>query len=483
MALLQNLTSTMLKQDLSEIGVYIGGLPARKALAVMGDMCLVDSDGNEIDMTDLEVDLASVGAGSTYIGKDAAATGGDFTVTYTAATQLTLSDYPAPYTGFTATDIEFIRQINAAGVVVATYTRDDTAMAIAANVLTVTGAVFTNTDTFVVVTNIPRIVSSAPAAGGGKSIFSNAQGDFTATPTNGATTITITGLPFTLEAIHVLPGFIIKKTVTTNVKTVLNPTSVSVAAGVITLGGIENFVTGDEVTLVLIGPDKAYDQALNTDLNTTQNPDYGHYTDVEHIIDEEDLGLSDTDDGDGDATHIEVDDSGWSNEVIAVGYNAYSIDDSTYGVVASCDTDTIVTAGGTIVSWAGDVFCAPEVKRYEMSMDSYKHFILQYKLAANDGNNSCYLKVFATINENADTTDDTDWVDISEEVLTGCNGYNAATYQIEADGIGDAAASTQEDVAVIDMPSMYLKYMIKIVAECEDATPDNDFDVYIRKYY
>jgi len=49
---------------------------------------------------------------------------------------------------------------------------------------------------------------SAGAGGGGNNTWSNAQGDFNATPTVGANTITITGLPFTLEDIHVVAGSI-----------------------------------------------------------------------------------------------------------------------------------------------------------------------------------------------------------------------------------------------------------------------------------
>jgi hypothetical protein len=76
-------------------------------------------------------------------------------VTYTAATQLTFSDYPTGITGFTTTDIETVRQISSTGEVVAEYHRDDATMSVAGDVLTVTGAVFTGTDTFIVATNVP----------------------------------------------------------------------------------------------------------------------------------------------------------------------------------------------------------------------------------------------------------------------------------------------------------------------------------------
>ena len=230
MPLVEEKTSTSLNSDLREVGVYTDATQKRKAVAVIGDVCLVDSSGNEIDMTDLEVDIQSISSGNVYVGKPSTATGADFTTAYGGtATTITLSNFPAPYTGFVDEDIEVVRQINNTGTVVATYTRDDVAMSIAGGVtLTVTGATFAATDTFIVGTNIPRISSALPSVGGGKGIYSNAQGDFVATITNGTTNITITGLPFTLEATHVLPGFIIKDAVTTHLKTVLSPTSVSV---------------------------------------------------------------------------------------------------------------------------------------------------------------------------------------------------------------------------------------------------------------
>src|SRR4030042_785922 len=85
-----------------------------------------------------EVNMSMAGGvdSSCYIGKSDSATGEDFDVAYTAATQLTLSNFPAGVTAFTTTDIEAIRQINAAGSVVATYHRDDVAM-------TMSGAVYT----------------------------------------------------------------------------------------------------------------------------------------------------------------------------------------------------------------------------------------------------------------------------------------------------------------------------------------------------
>ena len=93
---------------------------------------------------------------SVLIGKSLAATEEDFVVTFTTAQTLTFSSYPTGITAITATDIEVVRQIDATGDVVETFFRQDTPMTMAGAVLTIAAATFTNTDTFVVYTNIPR---------------------------------------------------------------------------------------------------------------------------------------------------------------------------------------------------------------------------------------------------------------------------------------------------------------------------------------
>jgi hypothetical protein len=105
--------------------------------------------------TDINVESTGpISDPSFYIGKSSTMIGGDFDVAYTAATQLTFSNYPAAITAFTADDIELVRHFNAAGDVVATYHRDDARMTLVADVLTVTGATFGATDTFLVATNV-----------------------------------------------------------------------------------------------------------------------------------------------------------------------------------------------------------------------------------------------------------------------------------------------------------------------------------------
>jgi hypothetical protein len=103
---------------------------------------------------DVNVDSTSIDT-SGYIGK-ASGTNADFITAYTAATQLTLSSLPSDITAFVADDIVSIVQIATDGSVTATYTRDDAAITMSGNVITVAGASFAATDTFVVYTNVAK---------------------------------------------------------------------------------------------------------------------------------------------------------------------------------------------------------------------------------------------------------------------------------------------------------------------------------------
>ena len=69
--------------------------------------------------------------------------------------------------------------------------------------------------------------------------------------------------------------------------------------------------------------------------------------------------------------------------------------------------------------------------------------------------------------------DYTYWKDISSDV------FGAA--QLEADGITAAARTVTQGIYFIDTPTTVLKYMIKIVAECDNGTQDNEFDIRIKK--
>jgi hypothetical protein len=121
-------------------------------------------------------------------------------------------------------------------------------------------------------------------AGGGNNTWSNTQGDLTATVTVGTKNITIAGLNWTVEDINVISG-IIKKIDSSGDVSDLRLSNVTVAGGVITLGDIDDFVAGDTVSVTLVGPDKGYDESLDSQIVSVLNPDSAKWTSVEHLVD------------------------------------------------------------------------------------------------------------------------------------------------------------------------------------------------------
>lgn len=119
-------------------------------------------------------------------------------------------------------------------------------------------------------------------AGGGSIVYTNLAGDFVATPNNGTKTITITQLPFVLTAAHVAAGSI-KKINVSGLVTPVPVTSITVTGGVITLADADNFASTDTLIVTLIGPDKAYDNSLDSGIQSVLNPEYAHYTSPEVV--------------------------------------------------------------------------------------------------------------------------------------------------------------------------------------------------------
>lgn len=441
----------------------------------------------------INVDSSSASYGGTYIGKDSSATNGDFDVAYTSAETVTFSNYPSGISGFHADDIELVRQIDTNGAVVESYTRDDATMSIAGDVLTVSGASFAATDTFVVLTNLQSTASgssSGSSVGGGSSTYSNAQGDFTATITDATKNITIAGLPFTLEDIHVVGGSI-KKITSAGVVSTVPLTTVTVSAGVITVSDADNFATGDSVLVYLVGPDKAYDEDVDANLVFQTNPNYEHYTSVEHLINESNLGIDGTHDG-GDAS-TDFTDTGetYTAETVAEGYTIYNVTDGSDAIIdadslsglagdggagnpTADDIEHAALANGTDDDWDdADVASIPECKRFVIPSEGYNFMSVDVLLDSQDANNSCYCKIYATNDDTADDTDDTYWKDISQDVF--------GSVQLSADGIGGAARAVTQGIYFIDTATTVLKYMIKIIAECDNGTQNNEFDIRIKK--
>lgn len=200
---------------------------------------------------------------------------------------------------------------------------------------------------------ITSLGGGSGGAGGGSIVYVNAAGDFTATPTDAAQTITITGLPFTLEAKHVMGGSIKKNT--SGAVTDVDITSVSVSAGVITLANMEGtFATGDELYVTLIGPDKWYDRAQDSAKQLVQNPEWAHYIDPEHIIDDSNATI----------------DQHYSPEIFMSGYRNMAIQltgtSSTAGVTFKI-YGTLNTAAAT----PADGDAAPSSDWIDMSTDIF----------------------------------------------------------------------------------------------------------------
>ena len=424
------------------------------------------------EVVDLSSDIAP-----SYIGKNSG-TNADFTVAYTAATQITLSDFTPDITQIYESDIEVIRQCTAGGVLVAKWTHaNSTINDNGSSVITVTEAAFGATDLFVVFTNIPK-----PSGGGGgiEADFKIGSWDGTVTYAS-TTTLTLAGAYPTINYDSQI--IYIKYTDATLDEAEIfrngqGGVLIEHSAGTLTLVNAGTpFAATNVYEVGISATPLSLDIASDTTKTTEQAPDYGHYTDAESLVSEADLGIAETGDGDGDTNTLEDDTGAFDAENVAVGYTAWQTTDTESATVNSItDADTIET--GTLTgaaTWAAKAYLLPECKRFIIYADSYNHISVQVQMTANDANNACYCKIYASNVDAADDTDDTDWVDVSEELF--------GIAQLEADGITAGAAASHHSIHVVDVPTVILKYCIKIVGECKDATPDNNFDIYIKKGY
>ena len=311
---------------------------------------------------------------------------------------------------------------------------------------------------------------ASSSVGGGASTYSTAQGDFTATITDATKNITVTGLPFTLEAEHVVAGSI-KKITSTGVVTIVDTDTVSVAGTVITLAEADDFATGDTVVVSLTGPDKAYDEVVDSNIVTVLNPGYAHYTSVETLISESNLGITGTADGASDANTIEDTSETFTNAIVAIGYLAYSEEEDLTATINSVSA-TLIETGAGITDWIGDTYWAAECKRFVIPAEGYNYLTIHTRLTTTAIGNSAFCKIYGTLDANAVDTDDTLWVDLSTEIFGAeltCAG----------------ASGTQEGIYFVNATTPILKYMIKIVGELNDngagAIGAQTFTVYIKK--
>jgi len=132
-------------------------------------------------------------------------------------------------------------------------------------------------------------VPTVPATGaisGGDRTYSTASGDFTASTTNGTKIITLSGLPFPLTLDNLILSDIKKIDSTGLVTSVLTTSIVLTGPNSFRLDDEEaNFATGDQVTVAMVGPDKAYDKNQDVIKQERQNPEWDHYTSIEHLVD------------------------------------------------------------------------------------------------------------------------------------------------------------------------------------------------------
>lgn len=113
--------------------------------------------------------------------------------------------------------------------------------------------------------------------------------------------------------------------------------------------------------------------------------------------------------------------------------------------------------------------------------EGFKYLIIHFRLASDDADSVAHMKLYATLDEDADDTDDTYWVDKTAAYLSGVTGYAAGPPATVT-----ATNGSVEDNIVLG-PYPYKKWMIKIVGEViggdAGAAAAQDFDIYIKKIY
>ena len=135
---------------------------------------------------DINVDTISVDTNG-YIGKPLGGTG-DFVTSYITGNTIRCAGLPTGLSAIRSGDIITIVQINSAGAVVNTYSRDDVTIVCTGTdptLVTVTSAIFSSGDSFIIYTNIPRPTIGAdiddrvftPASGRGQVVMGAATTD------------------------------------------------------------------------------------------------------------------------------------------------------------------------------------------------------------------------------------------------------------------------------------------------------------------
>ena len=118
----------------------------------------------------------------------------------------------------------------------------------------------------------------------GSSVYSNLQGNFVANATPSTKVISITGSSFVLTSQSLAAGNV-KRISSLGAVDNIPLSNIIVNAGAATLSDMAaNFNTDDMIIVNIVGPDKAYDTALDINKVIEQAPLWGRYADVETVI-------------------------------------------------------------------------------------------------------------------------------------------------------------------------------------------------------
>jgi len=137
--------------------------------------------------------------------------------------------------------------------------------------------------------NIIGTSGVATTGGGGAltgvSTYSNVSGNFEVEAIDYTNTIWIMNAPFTVGAENLAAGSGKVWDTSTGEITDLDMTKIGAISGdTVTLPNQTNFTPDDSVFLFLIAPTKGFDIGQNASRSTLLNPDYAHYTDIDHIV-------------------------------------------------------------------------------------------------------------------------------------------------------------------------------------------------------
>jgi len=497
-------------------------LTVAEATFVAGDLITVFTNIPrliDVSVANLNVDLTSV-SGNYLIGKDATATNADFTTADNGdGDGILLSGYPDYASGgFVGDDIEFVRQTNAAGKVVETYSKDDADMNIAANVLTITGATFVPTDTFVIGTNVPRKDLDLPELEFSTNYvgkLTGGNGDFDISK-NGATALDIDTFPISSITAFVAADIGLIRQMTLLGVWVADYTpynaTITVAGNVVTVaeatfGDTDVFILYTTVSRAVEGGsasagvdfkigswDGTVTHASPTTLTLAGNhPAINNNSQVAYIK-VTDSTLHTSKRYDNQQNGITILHAGGTLTIYGVAAPFAATNDYEVGISATPIGADI--AGNAILTREqitnfGHYTDSEHVDednegaqndtkytRRVVTWDSYKHMSFTYLLTSDDAHNDVRLMIYAT-NKSDYTLPDEDTAIVDSDMI----------FSVSEEVLGDAAGISINNGSVgenecIDLNTKYYAFIFELKYDEDDtAAPANAADIYLLKYY